>query len=60
MYLLRLATTWRNDTADTLGLPASQLVPAESWLGAVRDYVLHEDQYEDDDDPEYCQEDKFQ
>lgn len=57
VYLLRLATTLRNDIADTLGLPGSRLGPAESWLEYVREYGLLDDVYEDDD-PEYCQEDK--
>lgn len=54
-YLLRLAATVRFNIADSLGLPASELGSVESWLGQVSRFGLLD---YDEDDPEYCQEDK--
>lgn len=59
-YLLRLAAAVRNDLADTLGLPASELGSAESWLEEVSEEVSKFGllDYDSEEDPEYCQEDK--
>lgn len=38
-YLLRLATAVRNDLADILGLPTSELGSAKSWLEEVSEEV---------------------
>ncbi|MCJ1346513.1 hypothetical protein MMC31_004730 [Peltigera leucophlebia] len=55
-YLLRLAAAVRNNIADALGLPACELGPAESWLEDVSKFGLLD--YDSEEDPEYCQEDK--
>lgn len=55
-YLLRLAAAVRNDLANTLGLPGFEFGSAKSWVEEVSKLGLLD--YDSEEDPEYCQEDK--